>query len=142
MSTKILVDGNFLKGCLYRDSIFSICIKTRGRVEKGSGVFSHDPLGRPRGRNVASIPKRFAMRCTHPSSPKGLPRCTLTRSASNSDAVCGRFTRATQSRGGSTGQALSQVVSFGSPCVRRHLLDHCQSSARLTSFARNALRST
>ena len=55
--------------------------------EKGSGVFFHDPLGRPRGRSVDSIPNRLAIRRTQPSSPKGRPRCTLTRSASSSDAV-------------------------------------------------------
>ena len=53
---------------------------------KGSGVF-YDPLGRPRGRSVDSIPNRFAIRRTQLSSPKGRPRCTLNRSASNSDAV-------------------------------------------------------
>lgn len=53
---------------------------------KRSGVCVHDPFGLPRGRRVDSIPNRFAIRFTHASSPKGRPRCTLTRSASNSDA--------------------------------------------------------
>ena len=39
--------------------------------EKGSGVFSHAALGRPRGRNVDSIPTRLASRRTQASSPKG-----------------------------------------------------------------------
>ena len=111
-------------------------------IIKGSGVFSHEPVGRPRGRNVDSIPNRFAIRRTQPSSPNGRPRCTLTRSASNSDAVCGRFTLVVQSLGRSIGQSLSQDVNVGSVCTCRHKLDHCQSSARSASFARSALRST
>jgi len=110
--------------------------------EKGSGVFSHAALGRPRGRSVDSIPNRLASRRTQASSPKGRPRFTLSRSASSSDARSGRFTRATQARGCSTGQSLSQVVSLASPSSRRQTLDHCQSSTRVTSFARSALRST
>jgi len=110
----------------------------------GSGVFSHshDPFGRPRGRSVDSIPNRLAIRRTQPSSPKGRPRCTLTRRASNSEAAWGRFTRANQSRGCSTGHGLSHVVSLAFPCSRRHKLDHCHVSARWTSLARSALRST
>ena len=109
---------------------------------KGSGVFSHEPLGRPRGRKVDSIPKRFAMRPTQLSSPNGRPRFTLIRSASNSDAVCGRFTLVVQSFGRSMGQSLSQDVKSGSVCACLHKLDHCQPSARSASFARTALRST
>ena len=73
--------------------------------------YFYDPFGRPRGRSVDSIPNRFAMRLTQSSSPNGRPRCTFTRSDSNSDADCGRFTRASQSRGRSMGQSLSHVVS-------------------------------
>ena len=111
-------------------------------MKRGRESFHDPPLGRQRGRIVASSPNRFAMRRTQLSSPKGRPRCTLRRSASNSTAVCGRFTSVTQCRGRSIVHALSQVVSFESPCVRRHPLDHGQSSARPTSFARSALRST
>ena len=112
------------------------------RELKGAGVFSHDPLGRPRGRKVDSIPKRCAIRRTQPSSPKGRPRWTLTRSASNSDAVCGRLTLLVQSAGRSIGQSLSQEANKESVCTRRHKLDHRQSSARSASRARKALRST
>ena len=111
----------------------------KGRIKgveeesKGSGVFSHDPLGRPRGRKVDPIPKRFATRRTQPSSPKGRPRRTLTRSASNSDAVCGRLTLVVQSAGRSMGQSLSQEATMESVCTRRHKLDHRQSSARSAS---------
>jgi len=42
-----------------------------GGDKKGSGVFSHDPLGRPRGRSVHSTSIRLAVRRTPSSSPKG-----------------------------------------------------------------------
>ncbi len=78
---------------------------------KGAGAFYQDPFGRLRDRRVASIPNRFAILRTQSSSPNGRPRWTLTRSASSSDAVCGRFTRTSQSRGRSIGQSLSHVVN-------------------------------
>ena len=40
------------------------------RKRKGSGVFSHDPFGRPRGRSVDSTPNCFAMRRTQLSSTR------------------------------------------------------------------------
>ena len=91
-----------------------------------------------------SIPFQIALPFVAPNLrlQTGRPRCTLTRSASNSDAVCGRFTLVVQSLGRSIGQSLSQDVNMGSVCTCRHKLDHCQSSARSASFARSALRST
>jgi len=56
---------------------FRHSIVTHGKDKKGSGVFSHDPLGRPRGRSVHSTSNRLAVRRTPSSSPKGRPRCTL-----------------------------------------------------------------
>jgi hypothetical protein len=73
--------------------------RDRKGTGKGSGVVFQEPLGRPRGRSVDSIPKRVAIRRTQPSSPNGLPRCTLVRTASSSDVVCGRLTHRVQSRG-------------------------------------------
>lgn len=84
---------------------------------KGSGVFSREPLGRPRGHKVAAIPYRLAMRRAHGSSPKGRPRCTLARMANNSAVACGRFARATQPRGRSSGQSLNHAASFGAHCA-------------------------
>jgi hypothetical protein len=55
-------------------------------MKRGRESFFHEPLGRPRGRSVDSIPNRVAIRRTQRSSPKGRPRCTLTRSAPNSEA--------------------------------------------------------
>ena len=49
-------------------------------------------LGRPSGRNVDSNPKRRAVCWLHGSSPKGLPRRTLQRTACNSVSVWGAFT--------------------------------------------------
>ncbi len=49
-------------------------------------------LGRPSGRNVDSSPRRRAVRVLHGSSPNGLPRRTLRRTACNSASVCGAFT--------------------------------------------------
>lgn len=87
-------------------------------------------------------PNRQQSRCTQRSSPNGRSRCTQVRSASSSATVWGRFTRATQSWGSSIGQALSHAVPFGSQWVRRQRLPHYQSSARFTSFAHKAFRST
>jgi hypothetical protein len=69
--------------------------------EKGSGVFSHDPLGRPRGCTVHSSPNRFAIRRTQPSltlndekgsgvfshDPLGRPRGCTVHSTPNRLAV-------------------------------------------------------
>jgi len=87
-SSSLRVTASFLERPPTKDTARR---KMRGK-EKGSGVFSHDPLGRPRGRSVDSIPNRLAIRCTQSSSPKGRPRCTLSRKASNSDVSQGRRT--------------------------------------------------
>jgi len=42
--------------------------------KKGSGVFVHEPLGRPRTRIVDSIPNRVAMRRIHVPVPKDRPQ--------------------------------------------------------------------
>lgn len=64
---------------------------------KGEEVFSQQPLDRPRGRTVDSIPNRVVIRHTQASSPNGQPRCTLRRSDSSSDIGCGQLTSLTQS---------------------------------------------
>ena len=65
------------------------------------------------GRSVDSIPHRLHSRCTQPSLPNGWPHSTLRRRPSSSNLVSARFTRAIQPRGRSTGQSLSQDLSFG-----------------------------
>lgn len=62
--------------------------QSRGR-EKESGVIAHEPFGRPRARSVGSKPRRFAIRTTQGSLPKGRPRCTHVRRASSSEAISG-----------------------------------------------------
>lgn len=46
---------------------------------KVSGVFSYEAFASPSGRNVDSIPIRFAMLRTHASSPNDRPRCVNKR---------------------------------------------------------------
>lgn len=94
------------------------------------------------GRGVASwTPCRIA-------SPFGVPSLPHRRGDPVAHSTA-RPPAPTRSRDGSLAppslvaapQALSHAASFGSPCARRHRLDHCQSSARPTSLARRALRS-
>lgn len=93
---------------------------------------------------AVSIPSRTVSPCAAPSSPRRKvgPVAHSPGSPPAPRPPRGRFTCATQSRGRSTGQALNQADSLGSSCLRRQRLPHCQSSARLTRFARSALRST
>ena len=92
--------------------------------------------GRPRGRRLASNPKRRAVRVTQAGEPKGVARFTLWRRAESSIAVSGALTRATQFRGRGTG------LSWRNAGLGRDRLDQCQFSARFTNFARSGLRST
>jgi hypothetical protein len=64
-------------------------------------------FGRLRGRKRDFKPKRHVIRSTLASLPNGCPRLANLRSASNSFSVSIRLTRATQSRGRSTGQSES-----------------------------------
>ena len=99
-----------------------------------SGAFAF--RGRPRGRRLASNPRRLAVRVIQPLDPKGVPRLTLARRAASSMAVSGAFTRATQFRGRGTG------LSCRNDGLGRERLDQRQFSARFTSLARKGLRST
>jgi hypothetical protein len=72
--------------------------------------------GLPRGRRLASSPKRLAVTWAHSSSPNGVPRFTLRRMLSKSASVIGAFKWASQVRGRGTGLSLSQVSAA---CIRR-----------------------
>lgn len=109
-------------------------------LDTGMGTFYFSGAlafrGRPRGRRLASSPRRLAVRETQAEEPKGAARFTLLRRAESSIAVSGAFTRATQLRGRGTG------LSWRNRSLGRARLDQRQFSARLTSLARNGLRST
>jgi hypothetical protein len=69
----------------------SLAYDTAGDVKGGKGVGSRyftpswlSFLGRPGGRSVVSRPNRLAVCSTHDASPKGHPRTTDRRNASNS----------------------------------------------------------
>jgi hypothetical protein len=99
-------------------------------------------LGRPRGRRVYSSPNRRPTCCCQAAPPNGQPRTTASRTASSSASVCGRLTHSSQSAGNGTGPADSRGRSAATTACRAARLDHRQSSARATSPARRALRST
>src|SRR5262245_54244316 len=117
----------------------------KGKRKKSKGTFYFSARlssfrGRPRGRRLASRPKRFAVAVAQRGEPSGAPRFTLRRTASNSASVSGSFTRATSFRPRSTGPGCINDGPPGRDHQRR--LDHGQTSARLTSDARNGFRST
>ncbi len=99
-------------------------------------------LGRPRGRSVISRPRRRTILSDHEASPNGQPRLTARRRAASSASVCAVFTSFTQRLGRSRGQADSHDAPPAVDGIRRCRLHQRQSSARSTSFARRAFRST
>ena len=112
----------------------------RCEKEKGTGAFFHSwPfgfLGRPLGRRVNWSPRRLAVRVCQIGEPKGAPRTTQRRMTSRSSWRSGRFTAATQSRGGSTGQRPNSSLALVLPPTRRQRLLQSQHSARSTRPAR------
>lgn len=107
-----------------------------------AAFFPDGRRGRLRGRSVVSKPNAVTALLVHDSSPNGLPLCTQRRRAANSDSVCGSLTQAGQSRGRETGQVESNWRSERSGCVMRQRLPQFHASARFTSPARRAFRST
>jgi len=126
-----------------------------------SGLTPFFCFGRPGLRIVDVKPKRLTAFDTQPSEPNGRQRLADARSASSSPSFNGVFTVRSQLRGrprlivvalpclpGLPGAALriGQGVSIAwesaLPNFQRCKLDHCHASARLTSEARAALRST
>jgi len=96
-------------------------------------------FGRPRGRRLDSNPNSLAAFAIHGIVPNGRPRCTHSRRHLTSASVWGSFTYLCQSSGRRTVHA----SSFGrTPSCKAARLDHRQSSACATRFARSALRST
>jgi len=70
------------------------------------GTFSFSAFrGRPRGRTLASKPRRFAVRSIHSAPPNGVPRSTLRRKRANSASVSGVLTYSIQRAGRGTGPA-------------------------------------
>lgn len=133
--TSVPVGGNLTIGLGFDLKTGSSDLK-RGR-KMGTFYFSGTTAfrGRPRGRRLASSPRRLAVRMTQAGDPKGVARFTLVRRAASSAAVSGAFTRATQLRGRGTGLSCRNAA-FG-----RKRLDQRQFSARFTNLARNGLRS-
>ena len=81
--------------------------------------------------------KRRAVRACQASPPKGDPRFALRRRDSSSRVVSARLTRASQWRGGRTGQFSGGVNQpHASGCSRRARLDQGQASARRTRLKR------
>jgi predicted HTH transcriptional regulator len=113
-----------------------------GRRKRCQEPFPGCLRGRPRGRRVISRPRRRTMRSTHVSLPNGVPRFTQRRSAASSCSVCGSCTHSNQPRGQRIGHGLNIRRESASPCSRRHKLLQRHWSARRTSFARSAFRST
>jgi hypothetical protein len=75
-------------------------------------------------------------------SPNGLPRCAERRSAANSESVSASFTFATQFGKRGIGQAESNAGAGSTGCRQRHSEPQRHASARGTSLARKAFRST
>src|SRR6266446_9494910 len=82
--------------------------------------------GRPRGRRLASKPRRRAVLSIHTELPNGRPRRRLSRSRSTSTSVCGSLTWRNQSAGRGTGPG----SRTGSASTRAAALDQRQCSAR------------
>ena len=99
-------------------------------------------VGRPRGRSDCSTPSRLAIRCRQAGFPNGIPRRTGLRGTSSSASVSHPLTCDTQAPGHGMGQSDKSARASTSPRSRRQRLDQRQSSARSTSSACNAFRST
>jgi hypothetical protein len=110
-------------------------------IEKVSGTV-YRFLGLPWGRRVLSRPSRMTTCSVQAGSPNGLPRVTHRRRAVNSASDCGALTWSIQLDARRTGQGDSKACSEELPRLQRQRLPHRQSSARVTRFARKALRST
>jgi hypothetical protein len=114
--------------------------RTRGQVDYSiSGVGF---LGRPRERSVNSRLSRVAVLAIQASDPNGWPRFPRRRNVFNSVSVRGSLTNSAYRRDRGSGHEPNHWRSASGLRSRRHKLDHCQSSARLTKFARKAFRST
>jgi hypothetical protein len=98
--------------------------------------------GLPRGRRVDWRLRRRAIACTQFSSPKGEPRLKLLPTALSSAAVSGLLTCSVQRGERAIGQAESRRGSRSGSSSSRLREPHLQSSARLTSPASKAFRST
>ncbi len=85
---------------------------------------------------------RSTVSATHLTAPNGRPRCTLCRTAASVSSASGAFTHATQLDGSATGPSLRKSSPCPLPRCRHHRLPQRQSSARATSLARRAFRST
>ena len=89
-----------------------------------------------------TVPDVEMFRQSSPNSPKGLPRCAERRRADSSWSVSASFTLATQFGNRGIGQAESKAGSGSTGCNQRHSELQRQASARGTSSARKAFRST
>jgi len=74
-------------------------VLAKGRVgtegsTQGTFYFSTGLRGRPRGRRLASGPRRRAISAAHASAPKGVLRVTLCRMRASSVSVMAVFTYA------------------------------------------------
>ena len=99
-------------------------------------------LGLRRGRRVDRRLRCREIACTQFSSPRGEPRLTLLRTALSAAAVSGLLTRSVQRGERAMGQAETRRGSRSGYSSHRLSEPHLQSSAPLTSPAREALRST
>ncbi len=127
---------------LARSDVASV-VKDKKRGHKPfCASFSRAFFGRPTARSELSTPSRRAVVPTQLASPYGRPRSREHRSAISSFSSSASLTHSTQSRGRSTGQSANSsfIASAFPPLAASEL--HRQFSARLTSFARSALRST
>ncbi len=125
-----------------------VAVTARISTEQVTGTYfspRSSAFGFFRGRHgsltAPSSPYRPTTRFIHFSSPNGRPRFTLTLSRSTNRSSIGSFTIAAQFRGRSTGQSSSSTFTPPLPAALLRL-DHDQSSARLTIFARSGLLST
>src|SRR5207237_1308400 len=117
------------------DSVHYSSTSSVAKSEPGSGAALR---GRPRGRRLASIPKRLAASCTQAACPKGRPRWMHSRRLSTSASVCGWLTYSNQPAGRATGPA----SNGGPPGRSGAALDHSQAAALSAKPARTGLRST
>ena len=104
--------GVQVSSSMFQLHVLASCCRRPERSLPGPGARPgkrciHRFLGRPRGRKVYSSPSCSAVRCGRLSSPKGRPRWSERRTASNSRSVCGCWTHASQFRGRLTGQSAS-----------------------------------
>ena len=103
----------------------------QGWVRARCFVFSElDELSGDReGLSVDSSPRRRAVVFTQLASPRGLPRRTQRRTASNSCSLSGSFTRATQFASRAIGQEERSVGAGSIFCTQRQSDPQRQSSA-------------